>query len=217
MVMSKRLYQQIETLWDYLQLHQQPDVADLILVLGSNDVRVAEHAAKLYHQGLAPYVLFSGGFGRFTQGVFNHSEAETFAAIAKDAGVPEHAILLETQSTNSGENLHFSHQLLVQQAWPAKRILLVQKPYMERRAYATFMQQWPESVESVQVTSPAGSFFDYLSSELTSDFVLNAMLGDFERIRDYPALGFQITQPIPESVMQAYQALLPLKVNLEMS
>ncbi|ABQ21113.1 TPA: YdcF family protein [Vibrio cholerae] len=215
--MSKRLYQQIETLWDYLQLHQQPDVADLILVLGSNDVRVAEHAAKLYHQGLAPYVLFSGGFGRFTQGVFNHSEAETFAAIAKDASVPEHAILLETQSTNSGENLHFSHQLLVQQAWPAKRILLVQKPYMERRAYATFMQQWPESVESVQVSSPAGSFFDYLTSELTSDFVLNAMLGDFERIRDYPALGFQITQPIPEPVMQAYQALLPLKVNLEMS
>lgn len=215
--MSKRLYQQIETLWDYLQLHQQPDVADLILVLGSNDVRVAEHAAKLYHQGLAPYVLFSGGFGRFTQGVFNHSEAETFAAIAKDAGVPEHAILLETQSTNSGENLHFSHQLLVQQAWPAKRILLVQKPYMERRAYATFMQQWPESLESVQVSSPAGSFFDYLTSELTSDFVLNAMLGDFERIRDYPALGFQITQPIPEPVMQAYQALLPLKVNLEMS
>ncbi|GHZ30142.1 hypothetical protein VCSRO173_0107 [Vibrio cholerae] len=215
--MSKRLYQQIETLWDYLQLHQQPDVADLILVLGSNDVRVAEHAAKLYHQGLAPYVLFSGGFGRFTQGVFNHSEAETFAAIAKDAGVPEHAILLETQSTNSGENLHFSHQLLVQQAWPAKRILLVQKPYMERRAYATFMQQWPESVESVQVTSPAGSFFDYLTSELTSDFVLNATLGDFERIRDYPALGFQITQPIPEPVMQAYQALLPLKVHLEMS
>ncbi|ELO1825863.1 YdcF family protein [Vibrio cholerae] len=214
--MSKRLYQQIETLWDYLQLHQQPDVADLILVLGSNDVRVAEHAAKLYHQGLAPYVLFSGGFGRFTQGVFNHSEAETFAAIAKDAGVPEHAILLETQSTNSGENLHFSHQLLVQQALPAKRILLVQKPYMERRAYATFMQQWPESVESVQVSSPAGSFFDYLTSELTSDFVLNAMLGDFERIRDYPALGFQITQPIPEPVMQAYQALLPLKVNLEM-
>ncbi len=215
--MSKRLYQQIETLWDYLQLHQQPDVADLILVLGSNDVRVAEHAAKLYHQGLAPYVLFSGGFGRFTQGVFNQSEAETFAAIAKDAGVPEHAILLETQSTNSGENLHFSHQLLVQQAWPAKRILLVQKPYMERRAYATFMQQWPESVESVQVSSPAGSFFDYLTSELTSDFVLNAMLGDFERIRDYPALGFQITQPIPEPVMQAYQALLPLKANLEMS
>ncbi|CSC21249.1 DUF218 domain [Vibrio cholerae] len=215
--MSKRLYQQIETLWDYLQLHQQPNVADLILVLGSNDVRVAEHAAKLYYQGLAPYVLFSGGFGRFTQGVFNHNEAETFAAIAKDAGVPEHAILLETQSTNSGENLHFSHQLLVQQARPAKRILLVQKPYMERRAYATFMQQWPESVESVQVTSPAGSFFDYLTSELTSDFVLNAMLGDFERIRDYPALGFQITQPIPEPVMQAYQALLPLKVNLEMS
>ncbi|ENM5834204.1 YdcF family protein [Vibrio metoecus] len=209
--MSKHLYQHIETLWDYLQLHQQPKPADVILVLGSNDLRVAEHAAKLYHQGLAPRVLFSGGFGRFTQGVFQQTEAETFAAIAKEAGVPEAALLLETQSTNSGENILFSHQVLTQQAHPAQRILLLQKPYMERRAYATFLQQWPEKVESVQVTSPGGGFFDYLTSELTSDFVLNAMLGDFERIRDYPVLGFQIEQPIPEPVTLAYQTLLPFK------
>ncbi|KQB08898.1 YdcF family protein [Vibrio metoecus] len=209
--MSKHLYQHIEILWNYLQLHQQPKPADVILVLGSNDLRVAEHAAKLYHQGLAPRVLFSGGLGRFTQGVFEQTEAETFAAIAKEAGVPEEALLLETQSTNSGENMLFSHQVLTQQAHPAQRILLLQKPYMERRAYATFLQQWPESVESVQVTSPSGGFFDYLTSELTSDFVLNAMLGDFERIRDYPDLGFQIKQPIPEPVTLAYQTLLPFK------
>ncbi|ENM5740974.1 YdcF family protein [Vibrio metoecus] len=209
--MSKHLYQHIEILWNYLQLHQQPKPADVILVLGSNDLRVAEHAAKLYHQGLAPRVLFSGGLGRFTQGVFEQTEAETFAAIAKEAGVPEEALLLETQSTNSGENMLFSHQVLTQQAHPAQRILLLQKPYMERRAYATFLQQWPESVESVQVTSPSGGFFDYLTSELTSDFVLNAMLGDFERIRDYPDLGFQIEQPIPEPVTLAYQTLLSFK------
>ncbi|MEH0373677.1 YdcF family protein [Vibrio mimicus] len=214
--MSKRLYQHIETLWHYLQLHQQPESADVILVLGSNDVRVAEYAAKLYHQGIAPCVLFSGGLGRFTHGVFQHTEAETFAAIAKEAGVPEQAILLETKSTNSGENVRFSHQLLTQKAQPIKRILLVQKPYMERRAYATFMKLWPDSIESVQITSPAGSFFDYLTSELTSDFVLNAMLGDFERIRDYPALGFQIPQPIPEQVTQAYQALQSFKIDPEM-
>lgn len=213
--MSKRLYQHIETLWHYLQLHQQPEPADLILVLGSNDVRVAEHAAKLYHQGLAPTLLFSGGLGRFTQGVFRHTEAETFAALAKEAGVPEQAILLETHSTNSGENVHYSHQVLAQHTLVAKRILLVQKPYMERRAYATFMQQWPDAIEHLQVTSSAGCFFDYLTSELTSDFVLNAMLGDFERIRDYPALGFQIAQPIPEQVTQAYQALLPFKNTSE--
>ncbi|EEY98284.1 hypothetical protein VOA_002104 [Vibrio sp. RC586] len=214
--MSKHLYQHIEILWHYLQLHQQPEPADVILVLGSNDVRVAEHAAKLYHQGIAPRVLFSGGLGRFTQGVFQQTEAEIFAALAKEAGVPEKAILLETQSTNSGENILFSHHLLAQQAQPIQRILLVQKPYMERRAYATFMKQWPDTIESVQVTSSGVSFFDYLTSELTSDFVIDAMLGDFERIRDYPALGFQIVQTIPESVTQAYQTLLSFKTRAEM-
>ncbi|MGL4828391.1 MAG: YdcF family protein [Vibrio sp.] len=213
--MSKHLYQHIETLWHYLQLHQQLEAADVILVLGSNDVRVAEHAAKLYHQGIAPYVLFSGGLGRFTRGVFQDTEAATFAAIAKEAGVPEQAILLETQSTNSGENILFSHQVLARYPKQTQRILLVQKPYMERRAYATFMKQWPDAIESVQVTSSGGSFFDYLTSELTSDFVLSAMLDDFERIRDYPALGFQIPQPIPELVIQAYQALLSFKVHPE--
>ncbi|QIL86379.1 YdcF family protein [Vibrio sp. HDW18] len=213
--MRKPLYQQIEILWHYLQLHQPIEPADVIVVLGSNDLRVAEHAAKLYHQGLAPCLLFSGGYGRFTQGVFSEPEAQLFAAIAKDAGVPAHAILLETQSTNSGENIRFSHQLLVERSQPAKRILLLHKPYMERRAYATFMQQWPDPVDSVQVSSSAASFFDYLTHELTSDVVLSTMLEDFERIRDYPALGFQIEQPISPQVMQAYQALLPFKINAE--
>ncbi len=67
--MSKRLYQQIETLWDYLQLHQQPDVADRILVLGCNDIRVAERAAKLYHQGKALMYCFRVALAVLLKGI----------------------------------------------------------------------------------------------------------------------------------------------------
>lgn len=56
-----RLYRHIETLWDYMQLKHELKPADCLFVMCSNDVRVAEHAAKLYHQKLAPLIVFSGG------------------------------------------------------------------------------------------------------------------------------------------------------------
>ncbi|CAM3167500.1 YdcF family protein [Vibrio diazotrophicus] len=208
--MSKRIYQHLETLWQYMQMGHQLQKADVIIVLGSNDTRVAEVAASLYHQGLAPLVVFSGGHGRFTEGLFERSEAVIFAEVAKDCGLPSDAILLEPRSSNSGENVLFTYELLKKKGITAKKIILVQKPYMERRAYATFMQQWPEELESLQVTSQANSFFDYLTEDLTLDFVVEALIGDFERIQNYPAKGFQIEQEIPEEVLQAYQALKPL-------
>ncbi|MDM7486079.1 MAG: YdcF family protein, partial [Vibrio metschnikovii] len=58
--MSKRLYQHLETLWQFMQMGHELKPADVIVVPGSNDIRVAEVAADLYQRGLAPWVLFSG-------------------------------------------------------------------------------------------------------------------------------------------------------------
>lgn len=210
MAMSKHLYQHLETLWQYMQLGHELTSADVIFVPGSNDTRVAEVAAALYHKGLAPLIVFSGGHGRFTDGVFEHSEAVTFAQVAKDCGVPSEALLLEPRSTNSGENIKFTYDLLYKKGISVRRIILVHKPYMERRAYATFIKQWPDAIDSLQVTSTGDSFFDYLTEDLTLDFVLTALIGDFERIQHYPQKGYQIEQPIPADVEAAYLALKPL-------
>ncbi|UQT44150.1 hypothetical protein M5E88_16460 [Akkermansia muciniphila] len=47
-------------------MKQELRPAELIFILGSNDIRVAEYAAELYARKLAPLLLFSGGMGRFT-------------------------------------------------------------------------------------------------------------------------------------------------------
>ena len=44
----------IEILWEYHHVKQELRPADLIFILGSNDVRVAEYAAELYARKLAP-------------------------------------------------------------------------------------------------------------------------------------------------------------------
>jgi hypothetical protein len=69
--MSTRLYQHIETLWDYMQMHQHFQKADCIFCMCSNDERVAEYAAQVYLDGIAPKLIFSGAQGRLTEGLFD--------------------------------------------------------------------------------------------------------------------------------------------------
>src|SRR3569833_138627 len=99
-------------LWDYHHMNHQLKKADCFLVLGSHDTRVAERGAELYLQGWAPLIIFSGGLGRLTKGEWNQPEADLFAQIAIEKGVPQDAILIENQSTNTGENILFTQQLL---------------------------------------------------------------------------------------------------------
>ncbi|BBL89242.1 hypothetical protein VroAM7_18950 [Vibrio rotiferianus] len=202
-----KLYQHIETLWDYMQLKQELKPANCLFVMCSNDLRVAEYAAKLYHQNLAPLIIFSGGEGRFTDGLFDKSEAETFAEIAKLAGVPNEAILVETKSSNSGENVRFTEQLLREKEIKCESLILVQKPFMERRAIATFEKQWQSPYSQLQVTSTAHPFFEYINEEMTLMMVLEAVMEDFSRVKTYPEKGFQTEQEIPAHVESSYQAL----------
>ncbi len=191
-------------LWNYHQVHHQPVASDLIFVLGSNDLRVADRAAELFHQGLAPMILFSGGTGRLTEG-WTETEAEQFAARACELRVPAEAILIENRSTNTGENIRFSRELLLERGLYPKNILAVQKPYMERRVLAAMEVQWPGI--SLRVTSPRLSFSDYVTEEIPERLVIEAMVGDFQRILDYPELGFASVQEVPAEVMAAFENL----------
>jgi uncharacterized SAM-binding protein YcdF (DUF218 family) len=191
-------------LWNYHQVHHEPVSSDLIFVLGSNDLRVADRAAELFHQGLAPMILFSGGTGRLTEG-WTETEAEQFAARARELGVPAEAILIENRSTNTGENIRFSRELLLERGLHPKNILAVQKPYMERRVLAAMEVQWPGV--SLRVTSPRLSFSDYVTEEIPERLVIEAMVGDFQRILDYPALGFASVQEVPAEVLAAFENL----------
>ena len=91
-------------LWDYHHMNHDLRKSDCILALGSHDLRVAHRAAELYLEGWAPVVIMSGGLGNLTQGIWTEPEADKFAAIAIQKGVPAGAILIENRSTNTGEN-----------------------------------------------------------------------------------------------------------------
>ena len=199
-----------ETIWDYHLMKHQLAKADAILVLCSHDERVAERGAQLFLEGWAPLIIFSGGQGAITKMLWSEPEAERFARIAVSLGVPPESILVESESTNTGENFKFTERLLAARDIDPHKFILVQKPYMERRAFATFRKFWPE--KEVIVTSPQASFREYVAEytnrSLSAADVISIMVGDLQRIKLYPAHGFQIAQEIPDEVWRAFERLV---------
>ena len=174
----------LQTVWDYLGMHQTPEQADVIVGFGNFNTNIARRAAELYRQGLAPVVLFTGGLGRNTEGLLPEPEAVRFARVAMECGVPEKAILLEPESTNTAENILFTRRLLEARGIPHERILGVHQPFMERRITAAMGVYWPE--QAFRVTSPQVSISDYLEDAkkqgVTENAAVSVIVGDFQRM-----------------------------------
>lgn len=206
-MLSPKIYSLAQMLWDYHHLNHSLKKSDCIFALGSHDLRVADWAAELYLSGWAPLIIMSGGSGILTKD-WSEREADKFAAIAIQKGVPEKDILIENNSTNTGENILFTQKLLEQKNLDINHFIVVQKPYMERRSFATFKKLWPGKY--LLVSSPPISFLDYPNAEIPIETVINIMVGDLQRIKFYPEKGFQIPQEIPVDTWQAFEELVAL-------
>ncbi|MEK7187278.1 MAG: YdcF family protein [Patescibacteria group bacterium] len=203
-----------EKIWDYHHMNQKLEKADCILVLGSHDERVAQYASKLFLEGWASLIIFSGGLGRLTKGLWDKPEGDRFAEIAMSMGVPQNKIIIENKSTNTQANILFTKKLIEEKGIDPRKFIVVQKPYMERRAYATFKRNWPE--KEVIVTSPPIPFEEYPDHLRSREDVINIMVGDLQRIKLYAEKGFQIPQEVPTDVWEAYERLIELGYTKQM-
>ena len=195
--------------WEYMRLVHPPEPADAILTLGSFDPQAAVHAASLWKAGLAPVVIMSGGIahrGGVLDTGWDRSEARVFADVAIGEGVPHTAILLEERAQNTGDNFVFGLGVAQQANIQPKKLLVVAKPYMTRRGFATGRRLVPTvdllmQCESIDV-------FDYFAREADPERTVLALVGDLHRIIVYPRLGFQIAQHVPPDVIEALRDLV---------
>lgn len=202
----------LQVIWDYLCLHQEPKQADCIVGFGNFNTNIARRAAELYHQGLAPKVLFTGGLGRNTLGMLPEPEADRFARVAMECGVPEWDIIRENQSRNTKENIDFTRELLENLSLPHENLLGVHQPFMERRIKAAFGVYWPQV--DLQVTSPQVSIPEYLADAVkqgvTERAAIEVIVGDFQRMDLYAKLGYQLPQEIPAYAWEAFHRLVEM-------
>lgn len=208
--MNEHVLKDVQTLWSYMRLNMPVHPAGCIVGFGCYDEDIPRRVAQLYRDGLAPLVVFSGGLGRNTAALWQEAEAERFRAIALAEGVPPEAVLTETDSTNSAENLLFTKRLLAERGCAVSRIIAIHKPYMERRLFAALGVYWPEV--TADVTSPQVSLEAHLrrgeAAGMTRRGMLETLVGDVQRIEVYARLGYQLPQPIPEPVRLAYRRMV---------
>ncbi|WP_327048335.1 YdcF family protein [Microbispora sp. NBC_01189] len=203
---TEEQWQQAKLIWDYHQMHHALRPCDVAIGLGSHDLGVAAFSAELYHQGMFPRLVFTGGNSPTTLARFPRGEAVHFREHALSLGVPDEAILLEPNATNTGENITFSRKVLATAGLHPQSVLLISKPYMERRSFATARKLWPE-IEIVCASEPL-ALDDYVKAIGDDKLVIDMLVGDLQRVIEYPKLGFAIPQEIPEVVHAAYEALI---------
>jgi uncharacterized SAM-binding protein YcdF (DUF218 family) len=172
---------------------------------GSHDLGVATLAADLYRAGLFPVLVFTGANSPTTAARFPRGEAVHFAEHATALGVPASAVVIEPEAVNTGQNITFARRALAAAGITVTSVMLVSKPYMERRAYATARKVWPE-VDAV-CASEHSSLDDYLKAIGDDKLVIDMLVGDLQRIIEYPALGFAVPQDVPPQVTAAYRRL----------
>lgn len=196
----------VQTLWDYHDMHHELRPVDVGIGLGSHDLGVAVHTTALYHRSLFPSIVFTGANAPTTVERFPRGEAVHYREYALEHGVPDDAILVEPRATNTSENITYARQLLAEEGIPARSVILVSRPYQQRRAYATAKKVWPE-VEVI-CSSERRPLSDYVESIGDTDKVINMLVGDTQRITIYAEKGFAIPQPIPKAVTAAYRRLV---------
>ncbi|MDB1086460.1 YdcF family protein [Streptomyces sp. ACA25] len=204
-MISAQAWADAQRLWDFQQMGHDPRPCSVAIGLGSHDLGVADTTADLYHRGMMPLIVFTGATSRTTQERMPRGEAEHYRERARELGVPAEAILVEPRARNTGENIRFSRELLEEHRTPVSSVLLVSKPYEERRAYATARKLWPE-VEWVSASTPM-TLTDYVDSIGDARLVIDMLTGAQQRLMIYPQQGFMIEQPTPEDVTAAYKRL----------
>lgn len=191
--------------WDHLVLTGPLSKADAILALGCHDTRVAAHAARLWLARWAPVVVVTGGRGKITS-AWTETEAQVFARVAREHGVPDGALVLEETATNTGENITATRRLLDGRL-DLRSGILVAKPYMTRRALATARKQWP-GVEWTAACPDLG-YETYGAGDDERRFI-ELMVGDLQRMEVYAERGFQVPMPVPAGVWAAYEELVEM-------
>ncbi|OTO72584.1 MULTISPECIES: YdcF family protein [unclassified Enterococcus] len=129
-------------------------------------------------------------------------------------------MLLEKQSTNTGENARFSHEIFPED--PPKNFWLVQDPLLQKRTHVTFAKEWRLPLSAIQpliFEQPVLIAMDtaphFLNSAMDTwwdkEYFLSLVLGEIRRLNDDErgygpkGTGFITHVDIPRDVLASYR------------
>ena len=142
---------------EFIFVNQEPEPADIIFVPGNGYPQMAERAAKLWREKMAPRILPSGRYsvtlGHFA-GVMEkeaqyggeyETEWEFLSHVLQQNGVPQDCILREDQATFTYENAIYSRKVTDRAGLEIKKAILCCKSHHARRCLMYFQRLYPQT------------------------------------------------------------------------
>jgi len=200
-------------LFDYLYLREEPHHSNVIVGLGSFDLKVPERCAKLHRQGFGEIILFSGGIGNGSADL-EEPEALVYKEFIQRhyPKIPGSDIFIESKSSNTGENLEFSEKLMKESA-PSYDLgnyeistVLVTQAARQRRAALTWKKHFPKSTfwNCPPKTTYKEEKRAFSQKGLDQD---KFILDEIQKIIEYPDKGFIAQEEVPEIILDLYNFL----------
>ena len=148
----------LDAVGEFIFVNEEPFQADIIFVPGNRSCEHALLAAKLYHQGYAPYVLPSGRYsindGYFTgaapqwREIYN-GDYETEWHYLRDVllreGVPDSAILKEDMATFTWDNAVKSRAVTDGMGLTVRKAIIACRSSHARRALFYYQTAYPDT------------------------------------------------------------------------
>lgn len=145
----------LNSVYDYLAEEDVPEKSDLIFVFGAKTPFRIEKAIELYKQEISQTIVVSGRGPYYGEGSAP-TEAEVYAQMAMDKGVPEKAIIIEDKSITVPDNVRSSLNILDEKGISYNSIVLVNSPYTQRRGWAHFKKYLPDDARLIRVNCGTG-------------------------------------------------------------
>jgi len=186
----------VETFSEYLNLKEEPEHADAIFILGGSSLAPVERAIELYKAGYAPKIAFISVGGKFGgEKVWGMPENVKYKEILVAAGIPEEAIITEGLTSNTLAEAKQAIPFIEKHGINPHSLILVSRPFHQRRAFATFSEQHPDIK---YINCPGDEPLDLDDPETHERLVQEA-----ERLLDYSAKGDIDKQAMSRDILRA--------------
>ena len=161
--------------------------ADAIILLEGDGFNRYRHAARLYNQGIATKIVFSGGIVDYDYGSYPFKDIEP---LLLNEGVAVKDIIHENISLNTREQAVQIIKLADERKW--KRLILVASPEHQYRAYLTFLKEILRTkMDIVLINSSANNLKWFENCNWGIRF--ERLDQEFMRIEKYYSLGHLAT------------------------
>ena len=204
--MSDKIVQHLRIILDFLTASipiESLPVCDAIFLFGSSKTdQIPKSGANLFKKGLARKIICTGKHAlRLTSGPFGFpTEAEWYANVLANEGVPREAIILETKSTNTLQNVLFGIDACNKQGFYPSSLILCPIPPLCCRSLATFRKQFP----AIKVF---GYTFEFPIKNYLAPDRMKRVLGEFERFKEYTMKGDMVRVEIPQNIQDSVNFL----------